>query len=359
MSRLVILSVVILASTGFSSALQVLTFPRTATVAENQKNVNLLCKIPGGESIDFCIVNVPGVKAPFASSDRLPTPVEGIKFYGEGWSKGSCGVTLDSIKPEHDGTFECSVSIKGQLYKGSIDIVVQVAPEPPKIEVSSNVDNSNGELDFGKPLTVRCISRNGWPGAKLSWYLDSTPVTTDLGGPFSETFNRRTTVQQYFRKPITVEDNRKRLICRAEHVAYPNGFMEVELPIKLRKSNGNENAIRVDETKVVPVKPTLPKLLVSSSTQTKDGAFRVGSDMVVQCISRDGKPAASFLWFLDDQLIYEGLSVPFLSSSFGRTTVQQVLQRKVLPGDNGKTLICKVRHPTGTSETRLKIATFN
>lgn len=68
---------------------------------------------------------MPGVRAPFASSDRLPAPVAGISFYGEGWSKGSCGITLATIKPEHDGTFECTLSVKGQSYKGSIEIMVQ------------------------------------------------------------------------------------------------------------------------------------------------------------------------------------------------------------------------------------------
>lgn len=104
------------------------------------------------------------------------------------------------------------------------------------IEVSSYVEDSDGEFDFGKQLIARCVAKDGWPGAKLSWYLDDKPLLDGLGAAFSETVNRRTTVQQFYRKAVAVEDNRKRLVCRAEHERYPNGFMETALPIKLRKS---------------------------------------------------------------------------------------------------------------------------
>ncbi|XP_055601014.1 fasciclin-3-like isoform X1 [Uranotaenia lowii] len=351
--------VALMALMANTRALELLTEPKTAFVVENDNNVNLLCKTPGGQPIDFCVVSIPGVKAPFAASDRLPSPVDGITFFGDGWEKGSCGVTLATVKKENEGSFECSVSIKGELVKGKIDISFQpVPPEPPVIEVSSNVDDSNGEFDFGKPLTARCISRNGWPAAKLSWYLESSPITNEIGAPFYETANRRTTVQQFFRKPVTVEDNRKRLICRAEHVAYPGGYMETALPIKLRKNNNNVLS-KSDDSKDSPIQPLNPQLLVSSDIKTQNGAFKVGSDMVVECVSEYGRPAASFLWFLDDTLIYEGLSAPFLTKiPPGAISVQQVLKRKVQASDNGKTLICKARHPTGTTETRMKISTF-
>lgn len=105
------------------------------------------------------------------------------------------------------------------------------------IELASNVDSRNGEFEFGKKVTMKCVSRNGWPGAKLSWYLDGVKLTEDVGAEFSETSNRRTTVQQIYRRAIAVEDNRKKVTCRAEHTAYPGGFMETSLPIKLKKGN--------------------------------------------------------------------------------------------------------------------------
>lgn len=110
-----------------------------------------------------------------------------------------------------------------------------VAPEPPVIEVSSNVDDSNGEFDYGKPLIAKCASRKGWPAAKLSWYLDGKPVVNELGAAFTEVVDKKATVEQFYRKAVAVEDNRKKLVCRAEHESYPNGFMEAALPIKLRK----------------------------------------------------------------------------------------------------------------------------
>ncbi|XP_053689863.1 fasciclin-3-like [Sabethes cyaneus] len=339
------------------NGLDVLTFPKQLFVSEGQRNVNLLCKVPGGQSIDFCIVKVPGVPAPFASSERLPTPVPGITFYGEGWSQGSCGVTLDRIIPEYDGIFECTVAINGQTHKGTIEIMIKVPPSPPVIELSSNIDARNGEFDYGKPLVARCISRNGWPGAELSWYLDDAPITQELGAAFSETVRRKTTVQQFFRKSVAVEDNRKRLICRATHDSYPSGYVETILPIKLRKSNNTKYESKQHELR--EIKPSPPQLVISSDIHTSNGSFKIGSSMVIQCISRDGTPPATFLWFLDDQLIYEGLSSPFVSrDDLGTSTVQQVLQRQVQESDNGKKIICKARHPSGSTETQLKITTF-
>ncbi|KXJ70852.1 hypothetical protein RP20_CCG022321 [Aedes albopictus] len=281
-------SLVLLVPFVLCGEIVVQTAPKFAFVQEGHRNLNLLCEIPGSNPIDFCIVKVPGVAAPFAASERLPTPVQGVTYFGRGWSKGSCGVTLAEVQAKNEGTFECILSVAGQTYKA--------APEPPVIEVSSNVDDSNGEFDYGKPLIAKCASRKGWPAAKLSWYMDGKPVTNELGAAFTEVVNNRATVEQFYRKAVAVEDNRKQLVCRAEHELYPNGFMEVALPIKLRKN---------------------------------------------------------------DQLVYEGLSTPFLTqSSRGAVTTQQMLQRVVKASDNGKTLICKARHPSGTSETRLKLKTY-
>ncbi|XP_062559322.1 fasciclin-3-like [Armigeres subalbatus] len=343
-----------------SSAIDVITTPESVIATEGQRQLNLLCETPGNQPVDFCIVKVPGTKSPFASSERLPAPVQGITFFGEGWAKGSCGVTLETVKVDHEGTFECKISIAGKSYKGTIDIAVQgeaVAPEPPVIEVSSNVDGTDGEFDFGKPLTARCISRNGWPGAKLSWQLDGKPLSKELGAAFSATSKQRTTVQQFYRKAVAVED--KRLVCRAEHERYPNGFMETVLPITLRQTSRNANEIQADKLKESVVKPSPPELIVSSDVQTSKGAFKVGSDLVVECVSHDSRPAVTFVWFFDDHLLYEGLSTPFMTKdSQGLVTTQQVLRRVVKASDNNKSLICKARHPGGTSDTSLTIRTY-
>lgn len=196
------------------------------------------------------------------------------------------------------------------------------------IELASNVDSRNGEFEFGKKVTMKCVSRNGWPGAKLSWYLDGVKLTEDVGAEFSETSNRRTTVQQIYRRAIAVEDNRKKVTCRAEHTAYPGGFMETSLPIKLKKGNlvlwryfatmtkrsctlffifffwisvyTNEKPEVQKEELKESVKPKPPQLTVSSVVAQRNGAFKVGSNLVVQCVSKDGNPPAGFLWFLSE-----------------------------------------------------------
>ncbi|XP_055620256.1 fasciclin-3-like isoform X2 [Toxorhynchites rutilus septentrionalis] len=336
-------------------AVEVITEPKSLIVSVGQQNVNLSCKTPERQPIDFCIVNVPGVKAPFASSERLPAPVEGITFFGDGWKKGSCGVTLASVKPENDGSFECTISIRGQRHKGLIDIVVQVSPEPPVIEISRAIDHSDGTFNYGQPLIARCISRNDWPGAKLSWYLNDTQITDGLGAVFSEKVGRQVIVQQFFRKSIAIEDNRKRLVCRAEHGSYPRGYSEVSLSIKLRKSS-DKNVVN-DKTAVGATVMQFPKpqLIPSSDTEMIKDAFIAGTDAVLNCIVRNGTGDVKFIWFLDDHLIYEGLSALFVSQDDkGNVSVAQILKRKMELEDNGKSLVCKARSSRWTNETRLK-----
>ncbi|XP_055591471.1 fasciclin-3-like [Uranotaenia lowii] len=335
MATFLLISCLISALVASGSTLDVLTFPNGSTiVAENQRNVHLLCQLPEDQPIDFCVVNVPGVKARFASSERLPIPVEGITFYGDGWSKGSCGVTLAKIKSENDGTFECSVSVQGKLYKGTIDIAVrdQVPPVAPVIEVINAGNEAAGE-----PFTARCVSRGGWPGATLSWYLDETPVSEEIGAVFSASYNYKTTVQQFFRKTVSTADDSKQLKCRAEHSAYPNGYMEVTLPIGMRQAPSQEIAAVAGSAKL-------------GDTESE---FKMGSDLTIDCIDGEGRSAANFLWFLDNQPIYEGL----LKSSVGIST-EQALQKQLSANDKASTLTCKARHPTGVADTWLKIATL-
>lgn len=110
---------------AWGSAIELITAPKSVIATEGQRQLNLLCETPGSQPIDFCIVKVPGVPAPFASSERLPAPVAGIRFFGRGWNKGSCGVSLDTVKAEHEGTFECTVSIAGKSFAATIGMVVQ------------------------------------------------------------------------------------------------------------------------------------------------------------------------------------------------------------------------------------------
>lgn len=75
--------------------------------------------------------------------------------------------------------------------------------------------------------------------------------------------------------------------------------------------------------------------------------------LVVKCVSRDGRPAASLSWFLDDEPITEGLSVPEFVESLARDnqtlySTSQELTRYIRTSDDRKQLTCQASHIAAT-----------
>lgn len=66
----------------------------------------------------------------------------------------------------------------------------------------------------------------------------------------------------------------------------------------LLAANNMDNEIKRDNFRGDLNKPSPPQLVISSELQINNGTFKIGSNMVIQCISRKGIPPATFLWFL-------------------------------------------------------------
>lgn len=109
------------------------------------------------------------------------------------------------------------------------------------------------------------------------------------------------------------------------------------------------------------VAPRRPELQIN--TEPRRDAYEIDQPFQATCISRDGRPPARIQWFLDDEELTEGLSLPrVLESLTDRNTtlytVVQTLTRHLKATDDRKVLYCRTSHPAepgATQENKFQI----
>lgn len=94
--------------------------------------------------------------------------------------------------------------------------------------------------------------------------------------------------------------------------------------------------------------PGRPEIQVS--TTPRRDAYEIDQPFQATCFSRDGRPPAKLQWFLDDEELTEGLSVPRVIDSIAEKnttlySVVQTLTRHLKATDDRKTLFCRTSHP--------------
>lgn len=209
--------------------------PPRLYVKNLSKNVNLLCK--SDKPIEDCSVKIPGY-LDWSRADDASLP-SGVGPYGDGWSRGECGVKLMIVKSANEGKFFCNVTIAGESFQQTIDITLTVTPEPTEIEIGRDTEISNGGYRENQTLTARCVSQDGVPMSNLSWYLDNEPLDSSLLGEVqlkNRTDNKGKTlitVEQELRYFLTAQDNGKRIVCKASHFAITKGFYRAFLPLNI------------------------------------------------------------------------------------------------------------------------------
>lgn len=209
--------------------------PPRLYVKNLSKNVNLLCK--SDKPIEDCSVKIPGY-LDWSRADDASLP-SGVGPYGDGWSRGECGVKLMTVKSANEGKFFCNVTVSGETFQQTIDITLTVTPEPTEIEIGRDTVISNGGYRENQTLTARCISQDGVPMSNLTWFLDDEPLDESLLGEVqlrNRTDNKGktlVTVEQELRYFLTAQDNGKRIVCRASHFAITKGFYRAFLPLNI------------------------------------------------------------------------------------------------------------------------------
>lgn len=277
--------------------------PPRLFVKNLSRNVSLLCK--SDKPIEDCSVKIPGyLQWSTADDSSLPS---GVGPYGDGWTRGECGVRLMVVKSANEGKFLCNVTIDGQVFQQSIDITLAVTPEPTEIEIGKDTEIANGAYRDNQTLTTRCISEDGLPRSNLSWYLDDDPLDSSLLGEIqlkNRTDNKGKTlftVEQELRYFLTAQDNGKRIICRASHFAINKGFYRAFLPLNIH---------------FAPL-PT-PTVTIRDSP----------NEMINVTIRANPRPTTS--WYVKRQTIEEGQSIgpyqAYIPKDLGNGNYQVILR---------------------------------
>lgn len=71
---------------------------------------------------------IPNEKALNLSPDWDKTP--GFTYFGEGLTKGQCGVTIQSVRNAHHGTIKCYLGADGEELEGIIGLTVACKLSP-------------------------------------------------------------------------------------------------------------------------------------------------------------------------------------------------------------------------------------
>lgn len=90
--------------------------------------------------------------------------------------------------------------------------------------------------------------------------------------------------------------------------------------------------------------PKAPELDVNRGSEAQQ-IYRAGDVLQAACYIRDGRPAANISWYLDNDLLVEGLNEPIIINGLDDLqTVQQNLTRRLSPQDDSKQLRCVANH---------------
>ncbi|XP_065089731.1 fasciclin-3-like isoform X3 [Ochlerotatus camptorhynchus] len=256
-----------------TAQVQVDTDPKEILVTENQRNVSLLCRL--GRPIQFCTIALPHSNQ---VSLRPGEPQkDGMTYFGAGFEAGACGVTIDRITTAHNGELKCTL-FDGQGFEGTINVVVAVAPKPPQIQLVKPSSAVSFEVDT--EMEVHCGAEFGSPAAELFWFLDNEPIYEGVSQPEYREEEQGYSVFVSLRRIIHASDSGKRLICRAKHIAYPEGMSETSLQITVNYAP-----------------QALPETIVPSLTVGRT------VDVTIEILSN---PAPQIAWTVDGMTIEQG-----------------------------------------------------
>lgn len=93
--------------------------------------------------------------------------------------------------------------------------------------------------------------------------------------------------------------------------------------------------------------PDAPKIYTN---QDKQRSFiKIDDVFQANCVSRNGRPAAKLAWYLNDELITDGITAPRIEDTLTgqNTTLYTVtigLTRQLKASDDQKLLICRATH---------------
>jgi hypothetical protein len=261
--------------------------------------VDILCTF--GNAISRCDFDMPNNERLKLRPDwdgRYPN----YKYYGTGLENGQCGLTIMKLGREHEGNITCRLDLNdgSDDILGVIPVEIAKAPREPMLTV---VDGNR--LQANTEFQAQCEFKDGRPSANLSWYLDNDriyPRTPEYSTqPHHDSDDDSIIITSHITHYLTPDDHLKRLICRLDHPAFPNGFTNTSQqlnvnyqPMALSRDELYISGLEIGRTGDIAVKirsnprPTLQwtvdgqtlreggqtqKYVVNQAEQTEDGRW--------------------------------------------------------------------------------------
>ncbi|GAB0094908.1 fasciclin-3 [Sergentomyia squamirostris] len=202
-------------------------------IARVGEPASILCR--AGRQIQYCRIDIMGERVLNLGPNWKQPP--GFAYNGEGLDAGQCGVRIEQVKTTNHGPVRCFLGIEGDELSGTAELIVALEPQRPQLEILTQ--GRNGAFEVDTEFQAKCISHDGRPPANITWYLDDEPLFDGLTMPevvSTQDRNNATlyTVVQGIQRFIRVGDDRRNLICRANHFSYPQGYLDSRIQLLVR-----------------------------------------------------------------------------------------------------------------------------
>lgn len=161
---------------------------------------------------------------PIGDTFRLPDGGSRGKFqyFGNGFTSGQCGITITNLEKNDEGTWRCSLDVGDDVddVVGSFNVTITKSPQRLELYVTDA-----NTLREGVDLQAECTFRDGIPSASIDWFLGDERVQPRDPVYKEDDRTGESFVSSTFQRMLRANDNLKPLVCRINHPALQDGFI--------------------------------------------------------------------------------------------------------------------------------------
>lgn len=160
---------------------------------------------------------------PNQQSIRIRENAEGkYEYAGSGFSDGQCGIRISNLDKNDEGNWSCSLDVGDDLDDIIGNFTITITKSPSNLALYVPEGNN---LREGFDMQAECTFNDGIPPAAIEWFLGDE-IVQPREATASE-ISGEIVVTSVFRRTLRASDNLKPLICRINHSALGDGFMNM------------------------------------------------------------------------------------------------------------------------------------
>lgn len=221
-----------------ASCSNILNTNEEPTILKTQTGRDAVFMCRSKKPLTYCRFIIPNLQ-PIRITDDVRT--EDYVRFGDGLAKGECGIHLFKVTLYNEGKVLCEMGIGNQdeVQVATFQLVVGIEPESPRFEAFYHQTMYEGEM-----FADRCVVSGGKPAANISFYLSNERIVEGLSEVEVYDQSHTVTVAQRIEFQVKRQHDTKTLVCRAEHFAYPNGFKEGRIQLRVLSYSPNSQESR-------------------------------------------------------------------------------------------------------------------